>query len=271
MLLLLLLPILTAGFYICKKSPFHYYRLHRYEGQMLYLQSASIGLICLILAYVFLVSVNSFIPSTICTYNINIEAFLIELTKNSLNVDDEQASMFTWIFLLTVGILSIAYFWTQNDQRRLNRLSKKHDVDARIILMGNVLADSPLDALLFESYVYENIYVMLTLSNRKVYVGVVNNMGEPNEVEGFDQEISLVPILSGYRDKDDLSVHWTTSYQEVDPDEDLRIVIRQELIESGSEFDFDTWEAFSTTRKERDKKIKVTFNPKKNSFSWTLT
>ena len=238
---------------------------------MLYLQSASIGLVCLLLAYALLVVIDFFGPVTICSYNVNVEAFLIKLTQASLNVDPTQASMLTWVFLITVGTLAIALLWTLNDQRRLKKLSKKHDVDAQIILMGRVLADSPLDALLYESYVYENIYVMLTLSNRKVYVGVVNNMGEPNEIEGFDQEISLVPILSGYRDKDDLSVHWTTSYQEVDPDENLRIVIRQELIESASEFDFDTWEAFAASRKAKQKKIKVTFNPNQNSFSWTLT
>lgn len=238
---------------------------------MLYLQSASIGLVCLLLAYALLVVIDFFGPATICSYNVNVEAFLIKITQASLNVDPTQASMLTWIFLITAGTLAIALLWTLNDQHRLKKLSKKHDVDAQIILMGRVLADSPLDALLYESYVYENIYVMLTLSNRKVYVGVVNNMGEPNEIEGFDQEISLVPILSGYRDKDDLSVHWTTSYQEVDPDENLRIVIRQELIESASEFDFDTWEAFATSRKAKQKKIKVTFNPKQNSFSWFLT
>lgn len=256
MLLLLLLPILTAGFVICKKSPFQYYKLHRYEGQMLYLQSASFGLACLLIAYTILVLIDSLVPATICSYNINIEALLIELTQASLNVNPEQASMLTWILLLTIGTLAIALLWVYLDQRRLKKLSKKHKVDASIILMGRVLADSPLDALLYESYVYENSYIMLTLSNRKVYVGVVNNMGEPNEIEGFDQEISLVPILSGYRDKADLSVHWTTSYQEVDPDENLRIVIRQELIESASEFDFDTWEAFASSRKEKDKKLK---------------
>lgn len=270
MLLLLLLPILSAGFFVCKKSPFHFYRLHRYEGQMLYMQSASIGLVCLLIAYTTLVLIDFLVPATICSYNINLEAFLIEMTQTSLNVDRAHASTLTWVLLVTLGTLSTAYLWTRIDQHRLRKLSDKHGIDARIILMGRVLADSPLDAILYESYLSEDTYVMLTLSNRKVYVGVVNNMGEPNEIEGFDQEISLVPIVSGFRDKDDLSVQWTTPYKEIHPDEDLRIVIRQELIESASEFDFDTWEAFADSKKERDK-IRVTFNPKKNSFSWTLS
>lgn len=270
MLLLLLLPILAAGFFVCKKSPFHFYRLHRYEGQMLYLQSASIGLICLILAYMLLVSIDTFVPSTICKFNINVEAYIVSVTKAALNVETKDATTISWVFMMTLGTLLIAALWVFKDNRTLKKLTKKHEVDARIILMGKVLADSPLDALLYESYVSEDKLVMLSLSNRKVYVGVVNNMGEPNEVEGLDQEISLVPILSGYRDKDDLSVHWTTSYKTVDSKTDLRTVIRQELIESASEFDFETWEAFSATRKAEQKKIKVTFNPKQNSFSWTL-
>lgn len=271
MLLLFLLPILTAGFFVCKKSPVHFYRLHRYEGQMLYLQSASIGFICSIIAYTVSVLADYSLPAKICNISINLESLLIEITQAALNLEVKEATTLTWVLFMTLGTLFVACLWVIRDNQALKNLSKKHGVDARIILMGKVLADSPLDALLYESYVSEDKLIMLSLSNRKVYVGVVNNMGEPNEVEGFDQEISLVPILSGYRDKDDLSVHWTTSYKDVDPNENLRIVIRQELIESASEFDFDTWEAFSAKRRTDQKKIKVTFNPEKNSFSWMLT
>ena len=270
MLLLLLLPILSAGFVICKKSPFHYYRLHRYEGQLLYLQSASIGLICTLIAYVFIATLDNLVPATLFGVNVNLESWLIKASQHAINVDKNTASSLVWILLMTVTALLIAWLWVAKDMYVLYRLSRKHKVDANIILMWRVLADSPLDALLYNSYVSEDKLIMLSLSNRKVYVGVVNNMGEPNEVEGFDQEISLVPILSGYRDKDDLSVHWTTSYQEVDPDENLRIVIRQELIEMASEFDFDTWEAFAAKKKAKQKKVKVTFNPDKKSFSWDL-
>ncbi|MAF74850.1 hypothetical protein WE348_08920 [Alteromonas macleodii] len=239
---------------------------------MLYLKSASLGLVCTLVGYGVVTLVDLNFPASIMGININFKAFLIKLAENALNLTPKDASLLTWIILTTLGTYFVAAMWALFDNIWLWLKGKfNKGINAKIILMGRVLSDSPLDALLYQSYISEKLLVMLTLSNRKVYVGVVNNMGEPNEVEGFDQEISLVPILSGYRDKDDLSVHWTTSYQEVDPDENLRIVIRQELIESASEFDFDTWEAFASSRKAKDKKIKVTFNPHRNSFSWTLS
>lgn len=253
------------------KSPPHFYRLHRYEGQMLYLKSASLGLVSTLIAFAIVSLLDYLVPTYVCGFNIDLESWLIKITKKALNVNDENASSLAWVIIMTLVTLAVAQIWVWFDVIRLWLLSKKHKVDASIIAMGRVLADSPLDALLYQSYISEEKLVMLSLSNRKMYVGVVNNMGEPNEIEGFDQEISLVPILSGYRDKDDLCVHWTTAYEDVDKDKDLRIVIRQELIESASEFDFNTWEAFIEQRKEKQNKIRVTFNPLKNSFSWTLT
>lgn len=42
MLLLLIFPVLVAGFFACHIHPIHAYKLHRYEGQYLYLKSASL-------------------------------------------------------------------------------------------------------------------------------------------------------------------------------------------------------------------------------------
>jgi hypothetical protein len=253
------------------KSPPHFYRLHRYEGQMLYLKSASLGLVSTLIAFAIVSLLDYFVPASICGFNVDLESLLIEVTQQALNTNEENSSNLAWVIIITLATLAVAQLWVWFDVIVLCLLSKKYGVDASIIVMGRVLADSPLDALLYQSYISEEKVVMLTLSNRKMYVGVVNNMGEPNEIEGFDQEISLVPILSGYRDKDDLCVHWTTAYEDVDTDKDLRIVIRQELIESASEFDFNTWEAFVEQRKAKENKVKVTFNPQKNTFSWTLT
>ena len=51
--------------------------------------------------------------------------------------------------------------------------------------------------------------VLITLKSRKVYVGIVNDIPiESGEVEHF----TLLPILSGYREKDKLTVIFTTNY-----------------------------------------------------------
>ena len=268
MLLLILLPILTSGFYVCNNSPNHFYRLHRYEGQMLYLKSASLGLTCTLVASFMLFCVDAFAPSTLFGIYMDVDAALTTLLQNSLNTSAQNAAQLTWIFLLTIVTSVIARLWCMFYALKLNALSKRYDIDAKLILMAEVLSDSPMDSKLFDSLANKEL-IMLTLSNRKVYVGVVNGLGEPNEVEGMDQEISLVPVLSGFRDKDDLTVSFNTKYDDIN-NEDLMIVIRQDLIETVSQFEFSVFEDFARQRKAKSDKLKVIFNPSKNSFSWEI-
>jgi hypothetical protein len=112
--------------------------------------------------------------------------------------------------------------------------------------MYELLKDSPLDKLLYLSYV-QNKYLLITMSDRKVYVGRVISLGEPNESEGPNQEISIVPVFSGYRDKDTLSVTLNTTYtgagiEEID---DVYLVLKQDNIISACEFVESLYQKFS--------------------------
>ncbi len=70
--------------------------------------------------------------------------------------------------------------------------------------------------------------LLLTLESRKIYIRTINSLGEPNESEGMDQEISLIPVMSGCRDKENLTVRFTAFYDSVDSD--LNIIIRQDQV-----------------------------------------
>lgn len=48
--LLIILPLLVSGYLVCIKHPYYYRRLHRFEGQLLYLQVARLGVVCLLAA-----------------------------------------------------------------------------------------------------------------------------------------------------------------------------------------------------------------------------
>lgn len=52
MALLLILPILVSGYLLCLKHPALYINLHKFEGQLLYLHVARLGLRCLMQAFV---------------------------------------------------------------------------------------------------------------------------------------------------------------------------------------------------------------------------
>lgn len=115
---------------------------------------------------------------------------------------------------------------------------------AKILLMYKLLKDSPLDKLLYLSYV-QNKYLLITMSDRKVYVGRVISLGEPNESEGPDQEISIVPVFSGYRDKDTLSVTLNTIYAGIEEIDDVYLVLKQDNIISACEFVESLYQKFS--------------------------
>jgi len=116
--------------------------------------------------------------------------------------------------------------------------------------MASILKDSPIDYLFFKSYVEDGFFIMFTMEDRKVYIGRVVSLGEPNESEGLDQEITITPYASGYRNKDDLRLEITTKYTEVSSD--ISLTIRQDKIISATHFSQEIFEEFkSNNRRSR--------------------
>jgi len=150
---------------------------------------------------------------------------------------ESDLTSFSWIVLLSFGAILYSYFWSMISKIRLH-FKTGSLVNSKILLMSGVLSDSPLDKLFFDSYINSRP-LLLTLESRKLYVGPISSLGEPNESEGMDQEISLIPLLSGYRDKETLTVNFTTFYDSADTD--LNIIIRQDQVLSASWFDFEIY------------------------------
>lgn len=238
----LILPVLTCGFFICNNSLPHFYKLHRYEGQQLYLKSAWLGLQCLFIATVFVSAINYYVPETVFGYSIDIHRLIITLTS-AIVPDSKVANNLAWLVILAFTMHIIASIRVHITNLAIERVQEIEGIDYKIGLMSEVLSDSPLDSELLYSYISEQS-VLIALSNRKVYVGQVVSMGEPNETEGMDQEISILPHMSGYRDKDNLTVNFTTQYHDIDTSVEIKVTIRQELIESVSRFDFDVYQQF---------------------------
>lgn len=248
-MLLLIIPILTAGFLTCNYNPKYSYRLHRFEGQHLYLKAASLGLKSFLIALLLVLLINNYFPPRVGEVSIDLHTYVWFLFRE-FDIPSEAANQYSWLFILSIAvhlIAAIACIW-----QKIWRLvvSKFLGIDSKFILMYEILKDSPLDAELFRSYAYQKP-VLISLSTRKVYVGVAISLGEPNENEGMDQEISIVPIMSGYRDNNNLNVIFDTDYKTVSTDDDLKVTIRQELIDSVSRFNFDVYESFQKQKKSR--------------------
>lgn len=248
MLFLLIFPVLVAGFYACHLHPYHSYKLHRYEGQYLYLKSAELGLKCFAVAFSLGMMGHYLIPDElkICCFKISL-ALSSWLAKGmtALGAQDEsEALKMAWFFILsflTFFSAIIVMIWGY-----IRLWWRFRDFDTKVYVIGLLLEDSPLDSLLFDLSLQKNKYAMLTMSDRKVYVGKVISLGEPTETSGMDQDISIMPLMSGYRDKDTLKVEFKTFYEEVDSA--IYLSLRQDAIVSATEFDFNAYQKWNAPK-----------------------
>lgn len=246
MIFLLVLPILTAGFLVCNHSPKYYYRLHRYEGQHLYLKAASLGLNSFFITIAIVLVYGALVPDEIFGVQVSINRLLTSLFTK-MGFSDLEANKYSWVFIISVLIHLVALFSCKYRKFQIDHRSKKEGIDLKILSMYEILNDSPLDAELSYSYIYQEP-ILISLNNRKVYVGIAVSLGEPNENEGMDQEISIAPLMSGYRDSETLNVVFDTNYQKINNDNDFKVTMRQELIVSVSKFDFDVYQEFQSQK-----------------------
>ncbi|HFC9921158.1 TPA: hypothetical protein ACF0YU_001831 [Salmonella enterica] len=59
----LIIPLLVSGFIIITNHPYHFYRLHRYDGQLLYMKAAKYGLWCLVWSVFIAFVIKYYLPS----------------------------------------------------------------------------------------------------------------------------------------------------------------------------------------------------------------
>ncbi|MCJ8268733.1 MAG: hypothetical protein MJK04_04935, partial [Psychrosphaera sp.] len=241
----MIIPILTSGFYICNHNPYYYYRLHRYEGQYLYLKSAQLGFSCFAIASFIALLSNAIMPPTLLGIEIDLISFIEWLLQSALKENPVNTRNLTWILLLCFLTQFTSWLWVKLSVLHIKFIAGDLE-KSKILLMSTILHDSPLDDLYLNSYIHETPLI-LSLNDRKIYVGIISSLGEPNESEGMDQEIVLIPMMSGFRAKENLQVTFNTDYQIID--KDIKIVIRQEIIQSATEFDFEVFQQLSAHKK----------------------
>lgn len=256
MLLLLILPVFVAGFFACHIHPIHSYKLHRFEGQYLYFKSAELGFKCFAIAFVVAMAAHYWIPDTLwipsVCLNLDLSAaslILIEAMK-VMGVQGAEATKLAWFFILSALTFISAFVtkaWGHISLRW--RFGTWDFQKTKIYVIGELLSDSPLDDLLFKLSLQKNKYVMLSMEDRKVYVGKIIDLGEPTETNGMDQDISIMPLMSGYRDKDTLKVEFKTFYEEVESD--IYLSLRQDGIVSATEFDFEAYRQWNADDKSK--------------------
>lgn len=119
---------------------------------------------------------------------------------------------------------------------------------------------NPIDSLLYESIVLHQTLnndlentklIMLTMNDRKVYIGIVVGFGKDNDVFSISNEtFYFLPVKSGYRNKFDLRINITTNYSQAIKNaeslSDIQIVLNKNSIVSACKFDDSRFESFNT-------------------------
>ncbi|TNL05405.1 hypothetical protein CYD30_22415 [Kosakonia cowanii] len=266
MIALLLIPILVSGYILVVANLYHYYQLHRYDGQLLYLKVAAHGTMSVVFVVVAAAVVKFLFPNF---HPIGILSDLLNIKKI---INDNKAE--TWLALLSLASIIVSLIWVilvwiknlafgffYKKEHHKNRLHAKKLRVLRKIVSNSTLDSMLLDAL--ESSPKEPI--LITLSSRKVYVGIVNGIQEPTESEAPNSYISIFPIMSGYRDKDTLSINFTNSYpsevlvdsaitadsQKKHKVKNMDILFRADEISHLSWFDFELFEKVNDSIKEQ--------------------
>ncbi|HGA1774101.1 TPA: hypothetical protein ACIRM2_000616 [Escherichia coli] len=133
----------------------------------------------------------------------------------------ETDRIYMWLLLLSVtsiffSLCYVSAVWVKN---LLFGFFYKRDIYEGILeamkarVLRKTYSQGSLDLLLLDAIESDPKKPMLiTLSSNKVYVGIINGSGEPTENQGPHQHISFVPLMSGYRNKENLSVTFTNAY-----------------------------------------------------------
>ncbi|EMC8016542.1 hypothetical protein VLI03_001184 [Salmonella enterica] len=249
MFALLIIPLLVSGSLLVT-SPHNiklFFRLHRYDGQLLYMKVATYGF-------------YACLSAVIVAYSLTFATWLSHLIDGSS--DPKENRITSWLILLSVTTVGLAWLWLQYCRLRIYIAAwlithePKDDASIgfskqviRLNELGKLLSDGSLGQLFFDSAT-EDRPVLVSLKCRKVYVGTVNMISEPNEKQGPNLEISISPIMSGYRDKDTLRVLFSNDYNDLE-DVDTSIIFPLNEVSHASWFNMDIHEKVDNNREAK--------------------
>ncbi|MFC0139209.1 hypothetical protein ACFFJN_03235 [Erwinia mallotivora] len=134
------------------------------------------------------------------------------------------------------------------------------DEARRIRVLSKVASCYALDTLLIDAFVNQ-FPIIVTSKSRKVYVGIVFS---PQLENGHCEFLTLLPLLSGFRDKENLKVTFSVNYQLLYKEqgissgfncsrlllEDFITLIPKQEIDNVSFFDLATYEQFQLLKKK---------------------
>lgn len=260
--LFLILPILVCGYIYCNGSFYRQATINKYQGQLLYLLVAKLGLYIFLLAcalsfaLIYLSKQAYFsisLPGSGVEWSFNLDyikylkAFLI---RNRILAEE---SVSAWVFFGQASIMAF-YLASLLSSLEVKLVMRRFDLNAdqaRAYILYENVPNGLFTKQLLASMQDRDAQYMFSMEDRKVYIGRVSSVGAPDETKGVDEDFAIVPVSSGYRDKDTLELKFTTYYDDVveqmrgvDKHIGFSIVLSQKNLVSVSKFEKDIWEKF---------------------------
>jgi len=242
LLALLILPILVSGYIAVKLDPVISRKLFRLEGQKLYMEIAKHGMINFFITMFFILF--TFVGSLLDVTQNQLASLISGKSGSELSAQAAfviTLSFSTFLVAYANGAIKLGMYWYRRrydiDQERWQKVQarvqkafrrggirvgyvfgrkefeKLDEPFRKLVELENLreaVDGSPLDTFLLELFLTESL-LQVTLKNDKAYVGVVIAIGEYEEGEAF-KEIALLPIISGYRDKDKRQLYFPNVY-----------------------------------------------------------
>lgn len=266
MFALLLIPILVSGYILVVANLYHFYQLHKYDGQLLYLKVAAFGSFNVIAVMTFAATLKFFFPefhlieqiSTSLRIKKIVDANKVEVWLVIISLCSVLSSI-AWVTLIKVKDFFLGCFYMKDTHEGINHAS-------RLRVLRKTLSTGSLDMMLLDCIEAETKQpILITLQSRKVYVGVVSGILEPTEDEGANSALTIFPIMSGFRNKNDLTIEFTNAYpgyvmaqsaatsnslKQVKLSRKMDIIFSAEEISHVSWFDFELFEQVNNSLKQ---------------------
>ena len=200
---LLLAVILVSGFIYVNLSLSTRYRYKRSNGWDAYFFVAARGIGFFLLGgfFTFILNVSGGFRWLANALNLTPDSFngMLSSSKDKLQRINEIKQI-AWV-MISIVLAAISGF---GNKLRTSRGDRRWDALAKAV--GN----NAFESLLMEASARQ-FPIIATLSSRKIYVGLVTCPALEN---GLSEHLELLPMLSGYRDKDDLTISITTNYHQ---------------------------------------------------------
>ncbi|MGE0371850.1 MAG: hypothetical protein AB7Q01_08180 [Gammaproteobacteria bacterium] len=252
---LLILPLIGGYAFSTIWSP-SYYHASRESGHRLYFRAGFYAIVMFGAATA--VHVVAFVHSDLYRELLRIESAVIHATLavGTVNIWGVEAR---FSILMLSALLGPAMGHALNFPQHYLKLSAAHPwlpyaqlfERWELWVLSRAAANNDFEKLVLRSFT-RRIPLLITLVSNKVYVGWAIRAPDPVATSRY---LRLLPLLSGYRDKDSQNVHFTTHYfhvlspptlglEEIDHLEpgDFEVVVPVQQITNAHLFDLDAHE-----------------------------